>query len=43
MSADETFITSSSGGVTPTTVTGDVTHLLVSKYKDKKEQYATEL
>lgn len=40
-SADEIFITSSSGGVTPTTVTGEVTKILVSKYKDKKEQYGT--
>jgi len=41
ISADEAFITSSSGGVTPTTVTGEVTKILVSKYKDKKEQYGT--
>ena len=40
-SADEIFITSSSGGVTPTTITGEVTKILVSKYKDKKEQYGT--
>jgi branched-chain amino acid aminotransferase len=40
-SADEIFITSSSGGVTPTTITGEVTKTLVSKYKDKKEQYGT--
>ena len=39
--ADEVFITSSSGGVTPTTITGEVTKTLVSKYKDKKEQYGT--
>lgn len=38
LSADEVFITSSSGGVTPTTVTGEITNLLVSQYKDKKEQ-----
>ena len=42
-SADEIFITSSSGGVTPTTITGEVTKTLVSKYKDKKEQYGTKL
>ena len=41
ISADEAFITSSSGGVTPTTITGEVTKILVSKYKDKKEQYGT--
>ena len=41
LSADEVFITSSSGGVTPTTVTGEITNLLVSQYKDKKEQYGT--
>ena len=43
LSADEVFITSSSGGVTPTTVTGEITNLLVSKYTDKKQEYATEL
>jgi len=42
-SADEIFITSSSGGVTPTTVTGEITNILVSKYKDKKVTYGTEL
>ena len=41
--ADEVFITSSSGGVTPTTATGDITNLLMSKYTDKKQEYATEL
>jgi len=41
--ADEVFITSSSGGVTPTTITGDTTKFLVSQYELKKEQYATEL
>ena len=41
--ADEVFITSSSGGVTPTTATGDITNLLMSKYTDKKEEYATAL
>ena len=40
-SADEVFITSSSGGVTPTTVVGNITNLLVSKYKDKKVEYGT--
>lgn len=39
--ADEIFITSSSGGVTPTTITGPITELLVEKYKDKKEDYGT--
>jgi branched-chain amino acid aminotransferase len=39
--ADEIFITSSSGGVTPTTITGSITELLVEKYKDKKEEYGT--
>lgn len=43
LSADEVFITSSSGGVTPTTITGDITNLLIVKYQDKKEEYATEL
>lgn len=43
LSADEVFITSSSGGVTPTTITGDITTLLIAKYQDKKEEYATEL
>ena len=42
-SADEIFITSSSGGVTPTTITGEVTKTLVSKYKDKKVTYGTKL
>jgi branched-subunit amino acid aminotransferase/4-amino-4-deoxychorismate lyase len=41
--ADEVFITSSSGGVTPTTITGDTTKFLVSQYELKKEQYATNL
>ena len=41
--ADEVFITSSSGGVTPTTITGDTSKFLVSQYELKKEQYATEL
>ena len=40
-SADAVFITSSSGGVTPTTVVGNITNLLVSKYKDKKVEYGT--
>jgi len=43
LSADEVFITSSSGGVTPTTITGSVTDLLIDKYEQKKEEYATEL
>jgi len=43
LSADEVFITSSSGGVTPTTITGSVTDLLIQKYEDKKTQYGTEL
>jgi len=42
-SADEVFITSSSGGVTPTTITGEITNILISKYKDKKVTYGTEL
>ena len=42
-SADEVFITSSSGGVTPTTKTGSITDLLIDKYELKKEQYATKL
>jgi branched-chain amino acid aminotransferase len=41
LSADEVFITSSSGGVTPTTVVGDITNLLVSQYNDKKIKYGT--
>ena len=40
-SADEVFITSSSGGVTPTTIVGNITNLLVSKYNDKKVEYGT--
>tara|TARA_X000000368_G_scaffold419062_1_gene421931 strand:- start:1687 stop:2523 length:837 start_codon:yes stop_codon:yes gene_type:complete len=43
LSADEVFITSSSGGVTPTTITGSVTDLLISKYEIKKDEYATKL
>tara|TARA_B100001248_G_scaffold155090_1_gene116729 strand:+ start:50199 stop:51035 length:837 start_codon:yes stop_codon:yes gene_type:complete len=42
-SADEVFITSSSGGVTATTKTGSITDLLIDKYEQKKEEYATEL
>lgn len=41
--ADEVFITSSSGGVTPTTITGDITTLISSAYDRKKEEYATDL
>ena len=43
LSADEVFITSSSGGVTPTTITGSVTDLLIKKYEEKKKEYGTEL
>ena len=41
--ADEVFITSSSGGVTPTTKTGVVTEFLIAQYEKKKTEYATEL
>ena len=41
--ADEVFITSSSGGVTPTTNTGSITKLLTQKYEEKKIEYGTEL
>jgi branched-chain amino acid aminotransferase len=43
LSADEVFITSSSGGVTPTTNTGSITKLLTQKYEEKKIEYGTEL
>ena len=42
-SADEVFITSSSGGVTPTTKTGVVTQFLIAQYEKKKIEYATKL
>lgn len=44
-SADEVFITSSSGGVTPTTKTGPVTEFLASQYNYRKTDpnYVTEL
>ena len=42
-SADEIFITSSSGGVTPTTNTGSITKLLTQKYEEKKIEYGTKL
>ena len=42
-SADEVFITSSSGGVTPTTKTGPMTDVLISAYEGKKDEYATNL
>ena len=42
-SADEVFITSSSGGVTPTTKTGPITDALISAYEGKKDEYATNL
>ncbi len=41
--ADEVFITSSSGGVTATTKTGVVTDFLIAQYEKKKIEYATEL
>lgn len=40
-SADEVFITSSSGGVTPTTKTGKITTFLTAQYEDKKTEYGT--
>jgi branched-chain amino acid aminotransferase len=43
MNADEVFITSSSGGVTATQKSGPITELLINKYKDKMEEYATDL
>ena len=43
LSADEVFITSSSGGVTPTTNTGSITKLLTQKYEEKKIEYGTKL
>jgi len=42
-SADEVFITSSSGGVTATTKKGVVTKMLISQYENKKIEYATDL
>ncbi len=42
-SADEVFITSSSGGITPTTKTGVVTDFLIAQYEKKKIEYATQL
>lgn len=42
-SADEVFITSSSGGITPTTKTGVVTDFLIAQYEKKKTEYATQL
>ena len=41
--ANEVFITSSSGGVTATQKSGPITELLINKYKDKMEEYATDL
>lgn len=43
--ADEVFITSSSGGVTPTTVTGPITDLLIDQYNYRMNDpsYVTEL
>ena len=42
-SADEVFITSSSGGVTATDKTGVVTDFLIAQYEKKKIEYATKL
>ena len=42
-SADEVFITSSSGGVTATTKTGVVTAFLTAQYEGKKTEYGTVL
>ena len=42
-SADEVFITSSSGGITATDKTGVVTEFLIAQYEKKKTEYATEL
>tara|TARA_B100000212_G_C27381293_1_gene537208 strand:+ start:2591 stop:3427 length:837 start_codon:yes stop_codon:yes gene_type:complete len=42
-SADEVFITSSSGGVTATHKSGVVTDFLITQYDKKKIEYATEL
>lgn len=42
-SADEVFITSSSGGITATDKTGVVTQFLIAQYEKKKTEYATEL
>ena len=41
LSADEVFITSSSGGVTATTKTGVVTEFLITQYERKKTEYGT--
>ena len=43
--ADEVFITSSSGGITPTTVTGPITDLLIDQYNYRMNDpsYVTEL
>jgi branched-chain amino acid aminotransferase len=42
-SADEVFITSSSGGVTATTKTGIITETLIKEYEIKKVKYGTVL
>ena len=41
LSADEVFITSSSGGVTATIKTGVVTEFLITQYERKKTEYGT--
>ena len=42
-SADEIFITSSSGGVTQTTKCGPVSEMLMQAYEKKKIEYGTVL
>ena len=43
LEADEVFITSSSGGVTATLNSGNITELLIKNYELKKQEYATDL
>tara|TARA_A100001035_G_C27787340_1_gene505259 strand:- start:6422 stop:7258 length:837 start_codon:yes stop_codon:yes gene_type:complete len=43
LSADEVFITSSSGGVTQTTKCGPVSEMLIKAYEKKKVEYGTML
>ena len=42
-SADEVFLTSSSGGVTPTTKFSSITKTLIDEYIKKKNLYSIEL
>lgn len=41
IAADEVFIASSSGGVTATQHSGPITQMLIEKYEQKKDEYAT--